>query len=172
VLARLVPYLPPPLIDQVLEAVRAIHEAEQRSRALALLAPRLTELGRHADLLEVAREISARRWRAGALAALASCWQGPNRVEVLREALEAVMSLPVEGQPNEALSQIGLHLADLPAAQLYPLWTALLNGLLSRTRKELCVCLLALRPVLVVIGGEKAATETLQALRDVGRWWP
>ena len=112
VLGAAVPTLPdrtPPLLEQALEAARAIGDEGWRARALAALAPYLTP-----PLLEqalaAARAIGDEGWRARALAALAPHLTPPERDQALRQALAAARAIGDEGWRARALAVLAPHL--------------------------------------------------------------
>jgi hypothetical protein len=166
------------------------------------LALRLAEFGYPEEALAAAREIGDARWRAEALAELASRLAEEEREGVLRETLavaqeirdvqqrtEVLVGLALylpEGLLEEVLtaaqvaeSELGLalvrlapRLAQLPRERLFHLWTDALPGLSSNTRKDLLVYLRYMEPLISALGGVEALAETLRAIQDVGHWWP
>ena len=170
-LARLAPHLPEPLLREALATAHA--------ETLAILLPRLAELGYPEETLRAARGIEHDYWQADALARLAPHLPEP----LLRCALATARALPRrDGWGRsiraEALVALAARLAAVPRRDLARLWLHeqdgfnLLHFLARRTRQDLLGDLCALGPVIATLGGEEAIVETFHAIQDVGRWWP
>jgi hypothetical protein len=100
---------------------------------------------------------------------------GPLSVEWERavvEALETAWEIKDASRRAEAFAVLSPRLAKFPSALLHSLWTRALHRLAAYTRTELLASLQELTPVILSLGGASAVTETRQAIRIVGRWWP
>jgi hypothetical protein len=133
------------------------------------VAPHMSEPSQVEALLDVARSIGDQWEQARALALLA-----PQLGELgqVKAALEMAQGIGSEGARARALSAIAPQLADLPRGQALSLWRATLRLSTTRWRRDLLADLAALAPVILVLGGFEAITETCLAIEDVGRWWP
>jgi hypothetical protein len=147
------------------------------SEVLAALSPRLPE-NLFGEALAVIRELPEHgRFgspKSDALIALAACLPGHMLGDVLMIARE----IGSEWSRHRALNGLVTRLTSLSRLKLAQFWFekrdgfSLLHLLARRTRKDLLSDLRAFAPVIVALGGEKAAEETFGAIQDVGRWWP
>ncbi len=124
-LARLAPYLSEPLLRETLTAARAIEAESERiqAQALAMLVPRLGELGYGEEALAVVQEIYYTKYRTQALARLA-----PHLSEsLLQEALADIQASPKGYHQAEALARLTPYLSE-------PLQGMVLQEALAATR--------------------------------------
>jgi hypothetical protein len=178
VLLELVPHLGKLLraraLGEAITAARRIGEDGARAKTLMALVPHLPGPWRSRILreaLESAREIGDQPERTKTLAQLSSD---------LRTLPSDVLLLLWE----ETLPVLAGHihrdlLADLEGLEPIP---RTLDGVehveearpmvAGRTRWDLLADLEALEPILISLGGVEAVEETIQAIQDVGRWWP
>jgi hypothetical protein len=110
--------------------------------------------------------------RAHALTALAPHMPPAETISCLQVALEAVLLLEEKAGRADLLARLASLAARLPAVDLHPLWARALTALSVRSRSEALADLRALLPVLLALGGARAAAEVYQAIEEVGRWWP
>jgi hypothetical protein len=171
VLAAVALHLPPPdgtaVFREAFQCVLEIPRSAARSEGLAALAQSLPEslLG---EALEAAGVLPYEGPRSEALAALAA----RTPASLLPRALALALGLEGEGERARVLAALAPGLARLPRPALFELWTELLQKGLAQTRRALLLTLESCAPVLLTLGGSKAAAETSQAIQDVGRWWP
>jgi hypothetical protein len=161
-LPRLAPYLSETLMREALASHMYSEEA------LAGLAPRLAELGHPTEALALARALEQKDKRAKALARLLSHLPKTERSVILHEVLAAAWSDKFIFIPYELIP----YLRELSHDTLYSLWRERLPIVAVRTRRALLQDLCALRPIIEVLGQDKAIAETWRAILDVGRWWP
>ena len=89
----LVPYLDEEQLDRVIGDARAMDDSVWRDGVLAILAPRLAELGRIDDAVALVGSIADRPSAAGAIAAIAPRIAEPERTAALRTALAAIREI-------------------------------------------------------------------------------
>jgi hypothetical protein len=147
---------------------QGIEGTEVRATTLALLAPHLPIL---LQRREPEREDTL-DWemnQADVLEALAPYLHRDQ----LPEALNAALGLPDEIPWRvRTLTALAPRLAQLPRADLYPVWQATLRRISLAQRSHLLPLLSALLPLIIRLGGSRAATRTAQAVEVSGRWWP
>ena len=163
------------LLAQAVQIAQVINDRLYRVKALAALAPWLPVEQQTlvlAAALEAARQVDNERGRTEGLALLAPLLPEAQRQPVLAEALSSASQEDEKWDRAQALLALAPALAQLPAEALTPLWHITLPVLAARSRQELLSDLAALEPVFYALGGEEAASETLRAVQDVGRWWP
>jgi hypothetical protein len=171
VLVAVVPGLPAELRQTVLpEALEAVQTIPDELSQLELL----TELAcvlpgdRLRQLFGSIRAVKNEAKRGELLSALAPA--APD--EWLPTILEDVQHMASEAKRTQALAALAPHLTRLPETELYGFWRSVLREGARRTRRSLLADLTALAPLLPVLGGPAAVTETFRAIGDVGRWWP
>ncbi len=120
---------------------------------------------------ELARSIESDSSRAGALTIILPHLAEPNRSAVLSEALQAARDIESDFPRTRALEVISPYLAQLSPAKLYPLWCHTLHFLAHRTRSALVADLRTLWPVIEVLGGPNAISETAREIYEIGDWW-
>jgi hypothetical protein len=65
-----------------------------------------------------------------------------------------------------------LHLKDVPANELYPLWCETLHVLAAAPRQELLWNIDSLSSVIAALGGPEALSALELAIDEVRRWFP
>lgn len=197
-LIQLTPLLPPSLLPQALTQARGLEMPDERARVLIGLMPRLAPALQEQVLKEsvaAAQDIEnpldcgwmfvrlmphlPLQWRSEllpqALAAVLRIETDDERQRVLEELDSeqlATVDIVDKGARKRVLAALARHLARLPPAALYSLWSKTLHELKTHTRRDLLADLGAFAPVITALGGEAAAAQSFQALQDVGRWWP
>jgi hypothetical protein len=173
-LVGLVPHLSEPLqvtvLQEALTAARAITNKHSRIQALAGLVPYLSEplqVTVLQEALAAARTITDEDSRAQALAKLAPHLSGP----LLQEALAAARAIN-DWPRAKALAGLTPYVKQLPVIVLYSLWCETLRNLAARPRPDLLSDIQALAPVITVLGGNEALVATVQAIIEVGKWFP
>ncbi|BCL80763.1 hypothetical protein ccbrp13_32280 [Ktedonobacteria bacterium brp13] len=91
---------------------------------------------------------------------------------MLPEALVAVRAIARKRNRALALAGLAPHIKQLPVVELYPLWCATIHILAARTRSDLLCDIEALVPVIEVLGEKEALVATVQAIIEVGKWFP
>jgi hypothetical protein len=114
VLGRLAPYLPEPLLREVLSAVRAIRNSAVQAGALAVLIPRLAELGSAEEALSAAQAIKSKPHKAEALCRIVAYLPEHMQLTLLRETLTAAHTIPDSAKRIEVLSKLALFLSGPP----------------------------------------------------------
>ena len=161
--------LTPSLPDGLLEVVQTTAYVEAKVSTLSALAPYLPE-GMLAQALDDTQGMKDDEARVSTLMALV-----PHLSEkLLPKAVHIALSIPYSWFTARCgpLSVLVPRLVTLPSSSLYPLWSTSLPILAARTRNELLQDLLACVPILIKLGGSTAASQTYQAIRDIGTWWP
>lgn len=118
--------------------------------------------------LEVTRGITDESDRAHALAGLAPYLSAPQ----LHDALEIAQALTSESVRVQVLAALALNLKHLPVVRLYSLWGQTLHTLSMRTRSNLLSDIRALAPLIAALGEKEALVATIQAVIEVGKWFP
>lgn len=167
-LGSLAPYLSRGALEQAVAAAKAIEDSTWRETALESLTPRFRELGIPEEMLKIAQTLENDWVRAAIYGRLAPYLSE----ETLLEALTLAGNIPSSSARMEILASLSPELAKLPRSQLIGLWQGILPVLAARPREELLPDLRALMPVIAVLGGERAPTDTAQAVVEVGQWWP
>jgi len=198
-LVGLAPYLPAPVLSEVFAIARAIADEGNRAKALAGLAPHLPA-PLLPEALAIARAMASEDGRARALVALAPHLPAPllrealataqamadhRRVEALvglvprlgeldygDEALAIARAMADEDRRAQALAGLAPHVKQLPVVRLYFLWNETLHILAIRTRSNLLSDIQALVPIIATLGGKEALVATMQAIIEVGKWFP
>ncbi len=141
------------------------------------MAQYLPDTERELFVTEALRDVCALRpseWdRWSALASLAPHLTGDALVEGVAVAgstdPEVGEHLDVRSRVIEELVE---RLLTTPREQMLAAWNALLPGLKVRQRTDLLVDLAHLMPLAATLGQAAGLAETVQALRDVGSWFP
>ncbi len=90
----------------------------------------------------------------------------------IEKAWDTVWLYHQEKQPAPVLAQITPFLLRQEPATFFPLFHKTLKRSIILPRQGLLATIGALAPVIAVLGGPDAVQATLQAIRDVGHWWP
>jgi Trypsin-like peptidase domain len=161
--------------EEALAAAREIADDESRAQALVELAPHLPEplqVTVLQEALAVVRAIADEERRAQALAGLAPHLPEPLQVTVLQEALAAARAIANDESRAQSLAGLAPHVKQLPVVRLFSLWCETFRILATRTRPDLLSDIQTLVPVIAVLGGKEALIATMQAIIEVGKWFP
>ncbi|HEX7316258.1 MAG TPA: hypothetical protein VF297_20295 [Pyrinomonadaceae bacterium] len=122
---KLIPYLPDTLVGEILRSVAALSGRESKGIMLVLLAPSITPdlLG---EALSVARSLQGDLGQVDALALLAKGVSGPDKTEILREAMNVYLKYePFYGLgellpqlSNEALREFKSNIEGMKDARM------------------------------------------------------
>jgi hypothetical protein len=93
----------------------------------------------------------------------------PHLPEILPEALEVARTIGDENGRAIALEDLIPHFK--PASVDIPFWQSILHALASLNRPYFLEKLPNLAPLIIHFGGVEALRETVDAMRDVSRWW-
>jgi hypothetical protein len=178
---ELAPYLSGTLLQEVLAAARELIEGWLRAQVLANLAPSLPEAQRSQVIKEALLATQEIKWdkskRAEVLAAVVAkivpYLPKEQRFQILEEALLALaQEIEQDYLRAEPLAQLAPYVVELPISNVIVLWQKILPDLSKSARRDILVNLCSLTPVIAALGGEQAVAETINAIQDVGRWWP
>jgi hypothetical protein len=92
--------------------------------------------------------------------------------ERLEIALELILNIVGPGPREDALSAIATALTRLEPSEAYWLWSKALHRSAEVSRTGLLTNVLALAPLISYLGGAETIIGILEAVDDVGRWWP
>ncbi len=168
--SRALPYVSPSAQKEALNLIASFDDRALSARALANITPRLAS-----ELLPRAIEIAGgypAADRTAPLAALAARTATASRAALLGQALDSALEEHTDLLNDDTLAPIAQPLAELPLAELTPLWRRALNAISNRPRPTALASLRSLVPVLLRVEGRNGARHCLRALRDVRRWWP
>jgi hypothetical protein len=165
------------LLREALAAARTIDDAENRTRAMGVLAPLLEGEERRIVLQEALAAAQAMNdaWRrAETLGASVPLFGVSECHRILQEAIGSIKTIEYfnVSARAEALGGLVAQLEQLSVENLYPLWCQLLHALVGQKREDFLADLSTLTPLLRSLGGSTAAAEVVQAISDVGRWFP
>jgi hypothetical protein len=163
--------------QQALLTALELNNEQKKLQTLAELAIQLSKLSYFDEAMATALEIQDADKQILALAALIPHLPDSFRMVVLRQAISTAQTIESRGVRYQALTTLVPHLTVLPIEALTQIWLEevkdadLLHNLAKRTRQDLLSDLLALEPVIALLGGAKAIGETFCAILEVGRWW-
>jgi hypothetical protein len=168
--SRALPYVSPSTQKEVLDLIASFEDRALSARALADITPRLGS-----ELLPRAIEIAASYQatdRTAPLVALAARTTNASRVTLLGQALDSALEEHTDLLNDDTLAPIAQPLAELPLAELTPIWRRALNAIADRPRPTALASLRSLAPVLLRVEGQNGARHCFRALGDVRQWWP
>jgi hypothetical protein len=171
-LVGLAPYFPELLLHEALDMAREIKNDRDRARTLLGLVPYLPKVLQSNALREALNETRGFEYdgsQVSLLEELAPLLPEP----LLEEALSKAHAFRSVIHKMGVLAGLASSLSERRhLVTLHSLWCETLHALISRTRRELSSALGDLSQVIVALGGEDAAIETIRAIQYVGRWWP
>lgn len=169
-LCKLAASMPPSLrCDITLEALRVAREVENeltRGELLADLAPHLPEELMVTVVLETTwmeEEPRAETFRR------LVPYLSPS---LLRMAAKSAAAIGTRQWRAQALSALAPRLAQLPRDELRAAWRELSSAFAQRSRADLLSDIGALVPAIMAQGAKEEADAIVDAIDDVGRWWP
>ena len=151
--------LAPQLPQVVLEGASRIEDERRRAEVLTALAPHLPQ-----DVLESASYIEIEEKQAEVLSALAP--HLPSAV------LESASHIENESGRAGVLKVINEQLAPWSLMELCADWQMFLSVAARRNRENLLVDIENCVPMIERLGGKVGLAEVLQAIVNVGNWWP
>ena len=161
--------------EALAQAVRTASMVDEQfaARALTWLSPYLPP-DLLAEALAAVRMIRNQTYRAGALSDMAPYLPEQLRSEALLEALNAAASIGQDyyggySTKAEALSSLAPKLSLELRSRAIRAW---LDSAPHVQRLNVFNEIAAMIPALFEAGAPETPTELLQAVRDVGRWWP
>ena len=171
-LSGLLPRLESTLAAECLERLLAAATSEEQNRdnLTAVVREHGARLSRR-QLLELINVATARRYphhRVDLLLALTPQFQGKERQRLLAAAFRDALLISWSSRRRNKIAGILGELTGSPD-QLLELYRAPLA--LDRSREERLDDLMALAPLVRMLGGPPAVSETMKAVRDVARWW-
>ena len=156
-------------LGEALSAAKSIETESLRADALALLAPHLEELLQlSGDDWNDSDDEFAWRQQVTVIETLAPAL-APDQ---LRWTLETALAMSNQRAWVAALRALYPRLAELPRAQLHPLWRRTLQRIALRPRSSLLSDLTGLVPVILALGGGEAIVGIETAVTDTGERWP
>jgi hypothetical protein len=151
---------------EVLSTTREIENPDQRVVALIKLAEVSPDLW--AEIIRDLRTIHSEVSLADIIKAIADII--PQ--EFSSEILDLAMTIKHKEFRGGTLGYLSIFLSQIPTVELYPIWLNTIHQLASRTRIGLLQDIMALYPIISILGGPAVAAEIVTAIRDVKRWWP
>lgn len=95
-----------------------------------------------------------------------------HRQTLLFDALTSIVAIDDTQQRSRYLSKLAEHWAQLPYPAASVLWNTLLRTNSMRSRFDLLLDLIALKDVIITLPGEETGDAIIEAIIDVGRWYP
>ncbi|MCK4792265.1 MAG: hypothetical protein KAV87_51520 [Desulfobacteraceae bacterium] len=191
-LVALTQNLPSSLLPNALEIAQKLQYDGDRAKALTAIATRLSGPLRSTVIEEALSAAWAIRKSdfaqepheyacAEALAELVPLLSEA----LLKKTLLALMKIVTQkyelyGMPNNydptptathTIKIVIPRLAECSTDISYPIWCKILHTIARRSRPDLLKDLSAIKDVILTLGGEEAALETVYAIQDVGQWW-
>jgi hypothetical protein len=171
VLVAIAPHVDERLIDKVAAACLAIENAYHRDRALSGTCIRACQLGVWADFQDYSSMIHDPTQRVPALCALAKVCADKMQV-FLSEALKSFERINQRMRGNVIDALVDAVLTCPGRSELASNFVSLVKILTNESREELIPHVYALGPALRTLGGVSAVERTMEAIRDIARWWP
>ena len=171
VLAEIAPRLQG--IDKALEIALKIQDDYRRAIALAKIAPRLPDAQKTKILdeaLSAARKIKGDYWRAEALVEIASRLPDAQKIKIREEALSATNK--IRDPPRSAIVILPTEEEAEEESIYLSHWALTICDLSTMSRSDFLSDLSSSATIVARLGGDEALLETIQAIKDVGRWWP
>lgn len=178
-LAELAPKLPFPLLEEALMLAKDLPEVtlyeSPRGEAQTALALAMASAGGRA--LIVAQNIEDEPFRSAVLTELALQLFERGYTEEAVAATRSIISADTRGQVLTRLAKVvaaQMSTDPTPAHIVWmeALWEEVLPVLAAHSRRDILSDLSALVPLIAALGGVAVIREIVQAILDVGRWWP
>jgi hypothetical protein len=160
VLRNIASQLPESLLDNALAAARIL---DDDGSILEKLAPRLAQAGRVNEALAIAIQSE----RSGAFAAIV-----PSLPDsLIWNAFDEAWSF-FESDRDDLLSALVARVAPAGSDLTVAAWHWTFRHLAGLSRSEVAQALPVLAPLAKELAGQSSATQLIEALREVQRWWP
>lgn len=165
-LCVLIPRLPDEAQATAFTALKLIQSPAICASALVNLAPFLPE-HLHAKALMLLKDFNDEEIRTQTLIGLT-----PNiPADLFSDLLAIICDLQAKEYRSRALTAAVKRWLQLPVSHSLRFWKQATLSLSNRPRPDFLSDLQALTPILSDLGGVSAIQETLQAIKDVTRWW-
>jgi len=169
-----------PATQQLEPAYRIARASSPRKQphpqaVIADLALPFSEPHRSAALSQAWQEALAIRppsGRATALAALIPYLADAERTAVMGQTLAAARSIDRADIRTGIIETVAMHCLTGPVLPWDPHWRAVIEDSARRGRAILISDLSVVGEIVFRLGGSLAVRQSIQALLDVGRWWP
>ena len=165
-LGKLIPHLSGEFQNAALAAVQRIQDPNKRALILTGLVPMLPPLLVE-DALAYLNDFSDEKTRVKVIVGLAPSISAEN----LHTFLVIVRGINDKNLRVQALAAAVQNWLLIPKPQSLSLWKETILDLSNQSRPDLLSDLQPLAPLIYDLGGIGAIKETLQAIRDVVRWW-
>jgi hypothetical protein len=159
-------------LREALATAQRIAKDQNREEILAELVSQLAKSGHSEEGLKTMQVMRLDQYRVKAFMELAPYLTSPQKEQVLRELLTTVRGIEREKDRAELLAGIASNVMSLSHPTLSSIWRETLPILAHRTRQDLMSDLQALSPIIAALGGPNVIAKTIEAIQDVGRWWP
>lgn len=177
VMVELIQLLPLRLLQEVLESTRATRNVDSiyKLRVLVTLYFRDELVAQHQDILdEVLKELQTISSRSSKIEVIEFAPFLPldHRQTLLFDTLTWILEIDNTQQRSRYLSRLAEQWVQLPYPAAYVLWNTLLRANSMRSRFDLLLDLIALEDVIITLPGEETGDAIIEAIIDVGRWYP
>ncbi len=171
-LVALAPHLDRQLLLGSLPTYLEIENDYNRDHALSALCARAAQTEVAADLSRVASSIRNPAERVNALCALISAGSNTQEVALMDEAILSFENVNerMRGNVIKSLTEALVVLRD--REHMRESFLRVADILVNESREELVPHAYSMAPVLVALAGAGAVGSTINAVRDVVRWWP
>ncbi len=122
--------------------------------------------------LGIARAITERDKRARALTALAPRLPTSRQEEVYREAVVTALAVSFTETRAQVLAILMPHLSTLPEETILDIWHESLPIMANKGRPALLSDLEAFACIIARVGDREAIKAAVEAIQNVGKWWP
>jgi hypothetical protein len=175
VLRCLIRQMPYSLVLKALQIVRSVRVSKYRAELLGSLALRSPDSQRIEILKEAlaaGRRVPEEFGNGGGRAEVLEHLAPHLPEELISDAFAVACSIRSDQSRARAMKALAPRLAELPRPVLYSLWQDHLQRSALHERKRLLYDLQALGSVINSLGGAQAILGTINAIDEVGCWWP
>jgi hypothetical protein len=180
VIRQLASSIPDPLLSPIFATADSWTNEREWALALESLSRWLAKGGHPQEALALSRAI---RYRLSDIRLLAMTWALPvssktDKTAIIDDIVRGIGYIsdrhfaPQPGNRQKLLSTIAPYLQDMPYADRYAVWCKALAEASLQTRKKCLWDLRVLPDVIQSLGGKQALLQTIDAINDVGRWFP
>ena len=174
-----IPHLTTDLIEAIQKQSEELQDLEYQHQLLSVLAAHLSCDRLHQVLQEV-QTIMDDYYQTKTIKHLSAQTSSkqPNYEKVvafdlpLSKRLKETQAIQDEFDRADALRVLAPELAQLPQADLHPLWIEMLHTLSSRSRRNLLSDLRELTLIISSLGTVEAIAALCHVIKDIGRQWP